>query len=263
MIVLYHALHSTCSQKVRICLYEKGVPWESRLVAIDRKEHLTEQYLRLNPNGVVPTLVHDGEPIVDSSVICEYLDERFPAPSLVPGDPVRRAAMRAWMRYVEEVPTAAVRVPSFNGAFLYRFSGLDADQFFREHADVRPVRKHFYRRMGPAGFSAADVAASVEQLNATLERMEAALSRGPWLLGEMYSLADIVVAPLVDRMMDLGLDGLPGAARRPRVDAWRARMAGRPAYQRAFPKGARLSEFLNVIPLGQQLGRRTSEHSTT
>ena len=94
MIVLYHALHSTCSQKVRICLYEKGVAWESRLVAIDRKEHLTQEYLRLNQNGVVPTLVDDGQPIVDSSVICEYLDERFPVPSLVPGDPVRRAGMR-------------------------------------------------------------------------------------------------------------------------------------------------------------------------
>ncbi len=262
MIVLYHALHSTCSQKVRICLYEKGVAWESRLVAIDRKEHLTEQYLRLNPNGVVPTLVHDGEPIVDSSVICEYLDERFPAPSLVPADPVRRARLRAWMRYVEEVPTAAVRVPSFNGAFLYRFAGLDADRFAREHADVRPVRKHFYRRMGPAGFSAADVAASVEQLSATLDRMEAALARGPWLLGDMYSLADIVVAPLVDRMVDLGLDDVPGAPRRPAVDAWRARMAERPAYQRAFPKGARLSEFLKVTPVGQQLGRGASEYST-
>ena len=263
MIVLYHALHSTCSQKVRICLYEKGVPWESRLVAIDRKEHLTPEYLRLNPNGVVPTLVDDGQPIVDSSVICEYLDERFPVPSLVPADPVRRAGMRAWMRYVEEVPTAAVRVPSFNGAFLYRFSGLDADRFAREHADVRPVRKHFYRRMGPTGFSAADVAASVEQLNATLDRMESALSRGPWLLGEMYSLADIVVAPLVDRMVDLGLGDLPGATRRPGVDAWRARIAERPAYQRAFPKGARLSEFLKVIPVGQQLGQAASEYSTT
>ena len=263
MLVLYHALHSTCSQKVRICLHEKGVAWESRLVAIDRKEHLTEQYLRLNPNGVVPTLVDDGEPVVDSSVICEYLDERFPEPSLVPGDALGRARMRAWMRYVEEVPTAAVRVPSFNGAFLYRFSGLDADRFAREQADVRPLRKHFYRRMGPAGFSAADVAASVEQLNATLDRMEAALSRGPWLLGERYSLADIVVAPLVDRMVDLGLDALPGAARRPAVSAWRARMAERPAYQRAFSKGARLSEFLEVIPVAEQLGGQTSAYSTT
>lgn len=256
MIVLYHALHSTCSQKVRICLYEKDLPWESRLVALDRNEHLTEQYLRLNPNGVVPTLVHDGEPIVDSSVICEYLDERFPAPSLVPADPVRRAGMRAWMRYLEEVPTAAVRVPSFNGAFLYRFEGMDAERFAREHADVRPVRKHFYRRMGPAGFSAADVEASVEQLTATLDRMEAALSRGPWLLGESYSLADIVVAPLVDRMADLGLDELWRGGRRPGVAGWRARMLERPAFQRAFPKGARLTEFLKVVPVAQQLARR-------
>lgn len=253
MMVLYHALHSTCSQKVRICLYEKALEWESRLVALDRNEHLTKDYLALNPNGVVPTLVHDGQPIVDSSVICEYLDERFPAPPLVPSEPVERARMRAWMRYFEEVPTAAVRVPSFNGAFLYRFRGLNAEQFREQQADVRPLRKQFYRRMGPSGFSRTDVQASIEQLSATLDRMETALSRGPWLLGAMYSLADIVVAPLIDRMVDLGIEEIWGAGTRPAVNRWRARMLERAAYQRAFPKGARLSEFLTVVPVKQQL----------
>jgi glutathione S-transferase len=86
--------------------------------------------------------------------------------------------------------------------------------------------------------------------------MEAALSRGPWLLGESYSLADIVVAPLVDRMADLGLDELWRGGRRPGVAGWRARMLERPAFQRAFPKGARLTEFLKVVPVAQQLARR-------
>ena len=112
--------------------------------------------------------------------------------------------MRAWMRFLEEVPTSAVRVPSFNMAFLPRFAGLDRDGFLREQADIRPLRKHFYRRMGPTGFKKEDVEASLEQLGNTWARMEKALADGPWLLGAHYSLADIVVAPLIDRMADLG-----------------------------------------------------------
>ncbi len=254
MIELYHALHSTCSQKVRICLHEKNLSWTSRLVALDRKEQLSDWYLALNPNGVVPTLVHDGRPVVDSSVICEYLDEQFPQVPLTPATPLGRARMRAWMRYVEEVPTSAVRVPSFNGAFLARFKGLDEQAFRREQADVRPLRKHFYRRMGPNGFPLADVEASVEQLTRTVDRMDADLAPGgPWLLGSQYTLADIVVAPLIDRIADLGLDELWRDGRRPAFAGWFARMQARPAFCLAFPKGARLTEFLPVVPVRQLL----------
>ena len=248
MLTLYHAMHSTCSQKARICLFEKGLEFESRLVDLAGKEQLAPEYLKLNPNGVVPTLVHDGDPVTDSSVICEYLDEQFPQLPLSPPDALGRARMRAWLRFIDEVPTAAVRVPSFNGAFLYRFKGLDAERFKQEQADVRPLRKHFYRRMGPDGFSQADIEASVEQIARTVERMEHALDKGPWLLGERYTIADITVAPLIDRIADLGFSDIWSDGRRPRVSDWYRRMRERPAFQRAFPKGARLSDFLKVVP---------------
>src|SRR3954469_15006372 len=87
MLKLYNAPHSTCSQKVRICLAEKNLPFEDiRLDLGKGKDQLKPEYLKLNPNGVVPTLVDDGHVIIDSSVICEYLDEKYPAPSLSPGD---------------------------------------------------------------------------------------------------------------------------------------------------------------------------------
>ena len=248
MLTLYHAMHSTCSQKARICLFEKGLEFESRLVDLAGKEQLTPEYLKLNPNGVVPTLVHDGEPVTDSSVICEYLDEQFPQVPLSPPDVLGRARMRAWLRYIDEVPTAAVRVPSFNGAFLYRFQGMDAERFKQEQADVRPLRKHFSRRMGPEGFSQADIGASVEQIGRTVDRMEDALAKGPWLLGDRYTIADMTLAPLIDRMADLGFSDIWSDGRRPRVSDWYRRMRERPAFQRAFPRGARLSEFLNVVP---------------
>ncbi len=253
MIELYHAMHSTCSQKVRICLFEKDLPWKEILVNLATNEHLDPAYLRLNPNGVVPTLVHDGEPVLDSSVICEYLDETFPGNPLVPRDALGRARLRTWLRYLEEVPTASIRVPSFNSAFLYRFEGLSEQQFREQQADLRPLRKHFYRRMGARGFNHEDVEASIEQLSGAIERMEAALIHGPWIMGEMFTLADIVVAPVIDRMADLGLDHLWRHKNRPRVTDWYRRIQARPSFQKAFPKGARLSEFLKIAPLQAKL----------
>jgi glutathione S-transferase len=248
MLTLYNAAHSTCSQKVRICLAEKSLPFEDiRLDLGKKKEHLTPEYLKINPNGVVPTLVDEGDIIVDSSVICEYLDERYPAVPLTPADPVERARMRAWMRYLEEVPTAAVRVPSFNMGFLPRFEGLDRAQFEAEQSDVRPIRKHFYRRMGPQGFKPEDVEASLEQLRNTCARMEKALAAGPWLLGDRYSLADIIVAPLIDRMADLGYADL-WTGRHNLVTDWYQRMQARPAFQQTFYPGSRMSEFLPLVP---------------
>ena len=110
-LTLYNFPQSTCSQKVRLALWEKGLDFEDRIVNHREREHLRPAYLALNPNGVVPTLVHDDNVIIDSSVICEYLDEVFPETSLSMPDPVGRAHMRKWLRYLEEVPTPAIRVP--------------------------------------------------------------------------------------------------------------------------------------------------------
>jgi glutathione S-transferase len=76
---LFHAHNSTCSQKVRLCLAEKGIrDWISRSIDISKRENLSPEYLEINPNGVVPAFRHNGRPIVESAVMCEYLDEVFP-----------------------------------------------------------------------------------------------------------------------------------------------------------------------------------------
>ena len=96
---LYHAAHSTCSQKVRICLAEKGVEWVSRDIDFSARGNLAPEYMAINPNGVVPAFLHDGTPIIESTVMCEYLDEVWPdEPRLSPSDPKKRAEMRAWLR---------------------------------------------------------------------------------------------------------------------------------------------------------------------
>ena len=69
MLTLYNNAYSTCSQKVRLVLAEKSLEWEDRQINFSKNEHIAPEYLKLNPNGVVPTLVHDGAVIIDSSVI--------------------------------------------------------------------------------------------------------------------------------------------------------------------------------------------------
>jgi glutathione S-transferase len=246
-LVLYHHDKSTCSQKVRICLAEKGVSWESRLVDLLHAENLSPEYLAINPNGVVPAFVHDGRPIIESTVMCEYVDEVWPAePKLTPDDPVARAEMRAWLRFIDEVPSMAVRVPSFQNAFLERFKAMSEDEYaaFR---DSNTLRREFFMRLNRTGFSDEEYDNSIRQLKMTVERMEQALANGPWLIGNQYTIADICVAPLFQRMEDLGMDDL--WADSPRVADWFARMKARPAYQAAFYEGSRLTDQVDPLRL--------------
>ncbi len=99
---------------MRFVLNAKGLRFEEHKLDLLAGDQLKPEYLALNPNGVVPTLDHDGNVVTDSSVIIEYLDEVVPeAASFTPRDPVKRAAMRSLMRFIDEMPAASVRVPTF------------------------------------------------------------------------------------------------------------------------------------------------------
>ena len=240
---LYNFPQSTCSQKVRLTLWEKGIDFVDRPVDSTKREHLSDWYLKLNPNGVVPTLTHDDAVINDSSVIMEYLDEIFPDHALVPTDPVKRAHMRKWLRYFEEVPTPAVRVPSFNKYLSRRFDKLSQEQF-ETFAENHPIRRQFYRKMRKEqGFDERETDSAIDRLLQTVEYMEKGLgeSGGPWLMGDTLTLADYAIAPTIDRMNDLGLAEL--WAECPRVVAWFAKIRKQPAFEKTYYRGTRLSEI--------------------
>lgn len=245
MLELYHNTISTCSQKVRLCLAEKGLSYVNRHIEFRGGGHLSPEYLKLNPNGVVPTLVHNGKPVIDSSVILEYLDEVFPEVPLSPSDPIARARMRAWLRYFEEVPTVAVRFPSFNQVFL-KFYGAIPEEELKEEVERRPLRKHFYQKMGRDGFSEREIAESLERIGNTVQRIDRAVSdAGPWIMGEQLTLADICVAPLMDRMDDLGHAKI--WTDYPAFTDWLNRFRSRPAWPIAFYHGARVSESYGAV----------------
>jgi Glutathione S-transferase, N-terminal domain len=102
MLEVDHNDMSTCAQKVRFALAEKGVRWQSRHLDLRARDHQTSEYLRLNPNAVVPTIAHDGTVIIESTIINEYIDDAFPGPALRPPDSIGRARMRLWTKQLDE-----------------------------------------------------------------------------------------------------------------------------------------------------------------
>ncbi|MEM9724315.1 MAG: glutathione S-transferase N-terminal domain-containing protein [Pseudomonadota bacterium] len=81
---LFHFSHSTCSQKLRIFLKLKGLDWTSHHLDLARKKHHTAWYMGVNPRGLAPTLVHDGQVIIESNDILAHLEAAFPDPPLIP-----------------------------------------------------------------------------------------------------------------------------------------------------------------------------------
>ncbi len=238
---LYHSAYSTCSQKVRLTLAEKGLAFTSHALSFAKQDQLKPDYLKINPNGVVPTLVHDEAVITESSAIVEYLDEVFPDPPLMPTGPLERARARAWLRFMEEVPTKAVRIPSFQKVFLPSLRLIKGKRAFSEDTAKRTLRQGFYGKMNAGkGFAPYEIAEADHHLQMTVDRIEASLAEAPWIMGDQLTLVDLTMAPLMDRMLDLACTQLFADA--PKVLDWMQRLQDRPSFDQAFYKGARLSE---------------------
>jgi glutathione S-transferase len=237
---LYNAPQSTCSQRVRFVLNAKHLPFEEVRLNLLEGDQLKPEYLKLNPNGVVPTLDHDGAIIIDSTVITEYLDEISPDGSFTPEDPVTRAHMRTLMHFIDEMAAAAVRVPTFNLAFLPSFQKMSRVAFVAM-AESKPLRREFMLTMGQTGFPKADMDAALGRLRRTYERMDAEIGKsgGPWLLGKDITLADVAVMPSLIRIDDLGL---PGWRDLPRVVTWFDNIRAHPAFKPTFYQGSLVSE---------------------
>ena len=236
MLVLYHSGLTTCSKQVRHCLREKGLGYESRYINLLRFEHLSPQYLKLNPNGVVPTLVHDGHVVINSACINEYLDEVFPAPELSPADPKDRARMRLWTWTADDA--------HLQGARLTRNRKLKASVEEMNASDIAlvlkrmpvPARRERWQRQTMGGHSEAEMDTAMEHMRFVAGRMELDLARGPWLARETFSLGDISMASLIHRTLELFPDALPRAAY-PRLNDWYERLMARPAAKFVYAAG--------------------------
>lgn len=213
--------HHLCPyvQRAAIVLAEKGMPFTRRYVDLSAKP---DWFLAISPLGKTPVLVADGEPLFESAVICEYLDDTL-APRLHPADALGRARDRAWME--------------FGSAILTTIAG------FYNAPDAQALEA----RQG--------------ELRARFRQVEDVLAgAGPYFGGERFGMVDAVFGP-VFRYFDvfeplgepLAFTGLP------RVQAWRTALAGRPSVQAAVAGdySERLTRFLRER--GSELSRRIAQ----
>jgi len=235
MLTLYHYWSSVCSQKARFVLAEKELEWQSRHIDLFTFDHWQPAYLALNPKGVVPTLDHDGHVVIESNVIAEYLDDAFPGPSLSPTDPLAKARMRLWLYDSEAIAHPGVNTASYNPRHaprLARFATEELIETMSGHPD-RDTRIRMLKR-AEHGVPQDEEDTAYANLGDLLDRMEATLVDGPWLLGEAFGLADIGMAPYINRIEVLERPEMVAAAARPRVAKWWQRVQDRPGFQEAF-----------------------------
>jgi glutathione S-transferase len=232
MLRLYHAWASTCSQKVRLALAEKQLAYDGVVLNLRRFEQLAPDFLAINPEGVVPVLVHDGFILRESTIINDYLEDAFPERPLRPADAKGRARVAVWNRFVDDVPTLAIKKPSFQRnmrPFLQSLPEAEIEAAVARMPNPETARR--WRDAARNGIPEAELAAADADLRRMLDRMQAALAADRWLAGEEYSLADINIAPFVHRLAsfpeyDLARDW-------PAVSGWYTRLRARPAFERA------------------------------
>jgi glutathione S-transferase len=228
LIELFHSVNSVCAQKVRVALAEKGLEYRDRLMTL-RGDQFDPQYMKLNPNAVVPTLIHDGKPVIESSVILYYIDEAFPTPPLMPRDPLERAKVRLVNKLVDEYVHNSCTILTFATAFRPWFAGLTGEQIEQRLAKSPSKKRTEYKRdVALNGLDSKFAREALEYHEKLLKLIDEA--GGGWLAGSELSLADIAVIPYVLRLELLRMsrlwDGHPGVA------SWYKRMLARPSVKK-------------------------------
>jgi glutathione S-transferase len=145
MLELYHNTNSVCAQKVRIALREKGQAATEHLLTLQGDQN-HPSYLKLNPNGVVSTLVHDGKVVLESSLILYYLDEAFPDPPLMPKSAFERHRVRQYNKLVDEYVHNSCTIVTFATAFRPRFLKMPREQWLAEINKAPLKRRAEYKR---------------------------------------------------------------------------------------------------------------------
>jgi glutathione S-transferase len=232
-----------------LALAAKKLQWESHHMSLRAGDQQKPEYLKLNPNAVVPTLVDNGTVIIESTVICEYLDDAYPEPSLRPADAAARARMRLWTKQLDEGVHAATSVISSAIAFRYQKLAVGMEELEKFHQKMPdPIKRERSWENVTKGVESRYFPESIKRFDKLLGDMETALTESPWLAGKEFSLADIGYAPYATRLDHLQLQFLWD--KRPRVAAWYERLLERRAYKEA------LEDWFNAsyLPLMKEKG---------
>lgn len=236
--ILYHFGPSTCSQKVRMVLVEKGVPFESRMVNLLAGEQHAPDFVKLSPDHVVPVLVVGDEALIESTQICEFIDDHYDGPALKSDDSLQRYHAAATLRFVDtRIHGKVSGVPTH--AILTR--GLTSDRTPEQiqaylAAIPDPAERALRTSLLAHGVEAPEMAEALKAIVKLISRLEARLAVYPWFSGDNFGIADAGVLPYLSRFGELGMTALWKDGASPRVADWLDRITARPSFAEAYTK---------------------------
>lgn len=236
MLKLYNSPTSVCSAKVRIGLAEKGLDWQDEIFNLQKGEQHDAEYLKLNPNGVVPTLVDDDVVVIESSIILEYIDELSDKHQLMPTYKQAIAKTKEWLLRCLDIH-AAINTMTFSTVMRDKILAAKTPEEIEASIAKMPIPKMAAKRrdMIANGTDSDHLLDDFFTLKRMFDDMQAALEKSNWLTGDDYALADVAVLAYVDRLERLGMSGM-WETRTPKVGEWLAAAKQRPSYDRAMNK---------------------------
>ncbi len=225
---LYHNVISTCSQKVRLVLAEKNLAFDSELLDLQRGDQFAPDYLKLNPNAVVPTLADGGRVYIESTLINEYLDDAYPEVAMKPDVAAERHRMRHWCKRIDALhPACGVQTYAIAvRPGLQRRPAEEVQAFVDQIPDE--TRRETRRSVIDLGVEAPSFQGALAAHVALFDMLQTRLNDFDWLAGDAYSLADAALIPYVLRVEHIGLGSL--VSDRPSLAAWFDRVQEKPAY---------------------------------
>lgn len=201
---LYHGGPGANSLKVLLTMAEKGIDYVDHKLDLHNFEQHSPEYVKINPRGQVPALVHDGKVITESTVICEYLDAIFPDQvPLRPKDEYWRAQMRIWTKFVDEYFCWCVSTLGWEMLGKTVMRQMKEEEFEVHVAKVPTHEQQVKWRTARKGFPQDVLDEERRKIRYSVGKLEIDLSQRKWLAGDNYSLADIctyAIAVSVPRM---------------------------------------------------------------
>jgi len=186
--------------------------------------------MALNPNAVVPTLAHDGQVIIESTVIMHYVNDAFPGPELMPADPIARAKVHMTTKLMDEYVHNCCTVLTFATANRASLQKLSPEELEADLAKApSKSRSEAKRQAVKLGLDAPLVVDALRVHRKLLDHIDEAMKHGDFIAGDGYSLADAAATPYLYRLEKLRMSKL--WENRPGVTAWYARMKARPSFK--------------------------------
>jgi ganglioside-induced differentiation-associated protein 1 len=237
LLELYHHGSSVCAAKVRFALAEKQLDWKGHYVDILNGEQFAPEFIALNPKAVVPVVIHDGVAIRESTVICEYLDETFADHPIYPKSPRERASVRIWTKAVDEELHPACSAITYTVSHRHSIlrNGVNSFEAFLKASPAEGITARQQKwQWIDKGLEAPGAADKIRLYDGYLHQIENSLEGSEWLAGDAFSMADIAMAPYVNRLAALAMEGVWNGGRLPRVERWFERLRDRPTFDPAF-----------------------------